>query len=174
MSQYEDTTVEELDVGNLSDEQLRDIAENDTRTTAQEKAQAELNRRDSADAADTEATPATDTTDEERGYALPATATETVTAPSGEQHTVQPAKEDAGTLRDSTGDPYKAPSLEVGAGQVQHQVDLQNASGVFPASGDAPDASLTVAGVTGNTELQDIADKGGTASEDAAGIEDGK
>lgn len=52
-SQFEDTKVGDLDVSDLSDEQLRDIADNDSRKTAQEKAQAELNRREDGDGSDT-------------------------------------------------------------------------------------------------------------------------
>lgn len=45
-SQYEDQTVEEIDFGALSEEQLKDVADNDSRTTAQDKAHTELARRE--------------------------------------------------------------------------------------------------------------------------------
>jgi hypothetical protein len=48
-SEYEDTAVDQIDFGSLSDEQLEDIAENDSRSTAKDKAQAEINRRNGGD-----------------------------------------------------------------------------------------------------------------------------
>ncbi len=45
-SQHEDTAVDDLDFSKMSDSDVKDVADNDSRTTAQEKAQAELNRRE--------------------------------------------------------------------------------------------------------------------------------
>lgn len=58
-SQYESQTVEEIDFGALSDEQLADIADNDSRTTAQDKAKAEQNRRANPDESGTGASTTT-------------------------------------------------------------------------------------------------------------------
>lgn len=94
-----------------------------------------------------------------------------VTLPNGEKSLEQPAGEDAGFVRDSTGAPHKTHGLDLGAGQVQQKVDQANASGHFPADGSPPSGHLTVSAVTGNTVLQDLAAEGGTASEDAAGYD---
>lgn len=126
-SQHEDTTVEDLDVANLSDEALRDIAENDSRVTAQEKAQAEINRReantDDTDDTDTRNLDAVDV--KERGFDRPE-------AP----------------VTDSRGYESSPESEALGAGQMQHDMNLATASGVWPGSGDPPDASHTVEAVT--------------------------
>lgn len=148
-SQFEDTPVDDLDVSSLSEDQLRDIAENDSRVTAQAKAQAELNRQEGTD------TPAASTDVPDVHPKLIE-----VKAPSGETHTVTEAREDAGTLRNSAGEEYKAPSLAAGAGQVQADFDKMTASGVWPPDAAGPPTrEHTVAGVTGNTTLQDLADK---------------
>lgn len=131
-SRFEDTTVDDLDVGDLFDDDLRDIAENDSRVTASEKAQAELSRRES------------DNTPQE-----PA-ATE---GPNGERLTASDQKERANPreeaqIKDAAGNSVDARSAEVGGGQVQADVDRATVSGVFPASGNPPDESHTVAAVT--------------------------
>lgn len=46
MSNFEETAVSELDVSGLSSDELQNIVDNDTRSTARDKAQAELNRRE--------------------------------------------------------------------------------------------------------------------------------
>jgi hypothetical protein len=51
-SEFEDQSVDSLDFSNLGDDELEDIAENDSRSTAQNKAQAELDRRESAEDAE--------------------------------------------------------------------------------------------------------------------------
>lgn len=167
-SQYEEVNVEDLAIEDYSDDQLRDIAENDSRTTAQEKAQAELNRRENDSAGN-----ATDQPEEveEEELEPPVEKRVEVTLPNGETSLEQPAKEDAGFVRDSTGAEHKTHGLAAGAGQVQHQVDQSQASGHFPADGTPPAGDHTVSAVTGNDELQKIADKGGTATEDAAGYD---
>lgn len=171
-SKHEDTSVEELNVSDLSDEELRDIAENDSRTTAQAKAQAELNRREN-DSSDEAANDAGDGNEapsfgevknpsEYEGdldLPEPVAKTELRENPSGNETVELVAKEDAGTLRDSAGNEYQAPSLIAGAGQVQAEVDKEQASGVRFGDGSPPDDSLTVAGVTGNRTLQDLVNK---------------
>lgn len=102
----------------------------------------------------------------------PAKKLEEVTQPNGETTLQQPAKEDAGFVRDSSGAEGESHGLAAGAGQVQHQVDQMNASGTWPGDGVAPSGDHTVAAVTGNSVLQDLADGGGTASEDASGEND--
>lgn len=124
-SQFQDTTVEELDVGNLSDEQLQDIAQNDDRVTAQEKAQAELNRRGTADAPAAETAPLSAQDEKERAQDRPE-------AP----------------VKDSQGYESGALSQDLGAGQVQHDMDLATGSGVFPGDGNPPAATHTVEAVT--------------------------
>lgn len=169
-SQYEETTVEELKLEEYSDEQVRDIAENDTRVTAREAAEANLNRRENDTTEDTD-----EVVDDREvdGEELPAPAVklEERTLPNGEISLEQPAGEAVDFVRDSTGAKHLTHGLEAGAGQVQHKVDQANASGHFPADGSPPAADHTVAAVTGNTTLQEIADEGGTAPEDAAGFE---
>lgn len=167
MSQFEDTTVDELKVGDYSDEQLKDIAENDTRSTAREAAEAEINRRENDNAASDDSEIPSKLED----LPDPPAKLEEITLPNGEKSYEQAAGEDAGFVRDSTGEPARSYGELVGAGQVQHKVDQANASGHFPADGSPPSGDHTVAAVTGNSALQDLADKGGTASEDAAGFD---
>lgn len=126
-SQFEDTTVDELDVENYSDDQLRDIAENDSRVTAQEKAQAELTRREN----DTtpEDTPADD--------ALDANDVK-------ERDNPQPEA----PVKNSVGEESAPLSEDLGAGQVQHKMDQAVASGTWPGDGQPPDSSHTVEAVT--------------------------
>lgn len=148
-SQYEDTNVDDLDVANLSEEQLRDILENDSRVTAQEKAQVELNRREAeANADDTSTTKDTP----QEGVSM-------VEAPSGEKVPVEPAKEEASTLRTATGEPYSALSEDAGALQVQHEMDEAQLSGTFPGTGGPPAGDHTVSAVTGDYSLQNAAEK---------------
>lgn len=128
-SRFESTPVDDLDVGNFSDEDLRDIADNDSRVTAQQKATAELNRRDTSDEG----------------------------APSADQGTARldanDVKEranprDEAPVTDSRGYETSPASEDLGAGQVQHQVNLANASGTWPGDGSPPDATHTVEAVT--------------------------
>lgn len=165
-SQYEETNVDELGVENLSDDQLRDIAENDSRTTAQDKAEAELSRRENRNADEDVVIE-----DELEELEPPVEKRVEVELPNGEKSLEQPARESVDFVRDSSGTPHRTHGLEAGAGQVQHAVDQANASGRFPADGNPPSLDHTVAAVTGNDELQKIADKGGTAPEDAAGYD---
>ncbi len=96
---------------------------------------------------------------------------ELVEGPNGELTAREPAKTDAGFVRDSVGNEVESYGLAVGAGQVQHQVAQANATGHFPADGFPPSKDYTVAAVTGNTVLQDLTEDGGTAPEDAAGFD---
>jgi hypothetical protein len=82
---------------------------------------------------------------------------ETRNLPNGEESRELVAKEDAGFVRDSTGAEHQTHGLELGAGQVQAEVDAAQESGHWPPSGP-PSADHTVAAVTGNTVLQDLVD----------------
>lgn len=148
-SKLEDTKVDDLDVANLSDEDLADIANNDSRIGAREKAQAEIDRRDADD----------DTPD---------------AAPEREGKTALEAADDVSytdeghpqvAVRDSAGREVEAPAEDLGAGQVQAKVDAATIAGVTtgetdPSKVNPPSRAQTVSGVTGNTALQDLADEG--------------
>lgn len=75
-----------------------------------------------------------------------------------------PKKEDAkiaeAPVTDSEGNETNPASEELGARQVQAKLDAAEESGTFPGTGGPPATDHTVAAVTGNTALQELADKG--------------
>ena len=117
-SGYEDTTVDEIKFGDLSDEDLKDIAENDSRSTAQEGAKAELNRREaSGDEEDSEAKP------------IP-----------------QLLPDDPEERAEALGFNTDGMNFDPDFGQVQLQefADAVEETGHYPPSGGPPDQSLTL------------------------------
>jgi hypothetical protein len=132
-SGFEDTTVDELDFSNLSDDDLRKIASDDERTTAQEGAQAELNRRE----------PDSDSEEEE---------TETKPIPS---MLPEDPMERAGALGLNTEGINLDPDF--GQVQIQNYADAVEESGVHPPTGGPPSDAMTANEVVKQAEADKVA-----------------
>ena len=132
-SGFEDTNVDDLDFAGMSDEDLQDVKENDSRSTAQEGAQAELNRREAAADADA------DTDDDE-----PADADE-------EHKALVEDKQRRLLVNPENADGFNN-DPDVGQNEVQAKFDEMEISGINPPTGGPPDPSHTVAGVTNTLE----------------------
>jgi hypothetical protein len=127
VSQYEDTAVDDLDLSNMSDAEVKDIADNDTRTTAQEKAQAEQNRREKDDGD-------TDTSDAVLSL-----------SPS-----------DPKERAEANGLNVDGMNFDPDFGQVKlqkYQQEIEK-SGTIPPTGSPPDDSLTVSEVVKQEEAE--------------------
>jgi len=129
-SEYSETAVDEIDFSSLSDDQLQDIVDNDERSTARDKAQAELNRRESADDSDA----AESSSAGDKGFS--------VTSATSPDDPIERAE--------ALGINSEGINLDPDAGQlaVQDYFDAVEESGVIPPTGGPPDDSLTVAKVT--------------------------
>jgi hypothetical protein len=123
-SQFEDTPVDQIDFESLSDEQLEDVAKNDSRSTAQEAAGVEQRKREAADES------------QDSGEAE---------APS-EPPSLLPS--DPLDRAKALGLNVEGINVDPDAGQKQLQeyADAVDVSGVIPPSGAPPSDALTVKG----------------------------
>ena len=136
-SGHEDTAVSSIDFASLSDEELENIAENDDRVSAQEAAQAELNRRNGGG-------------DEE-----PADASEDAPSSEEEEHAALVAdKQRRLLINPDNADGFNNEG-DAGAAEVQEKFDAMEESGVFPPTGGPPSSQHTVAGVTGQLDADE-------------------
>lgn len=157
-SKYEETTVEDLDVSKLSDEELKDVAKNDSRTTAQEKAQAEINRREAA-ATETGTGGDKDTSAPEEDLPEQEPNTSPAVAVSGDYVDVDDPRdikssdkimsmlpEDPEARAEALGLDTEGMNLDPDAGQAQVQAyaNAVEESGTVPPTGGPPDDSLTL------------------------------
>jgi len=119
-SEHEDTAVDQIDFSSLSDEELKDIAKNDSRSTAQDKANAEINRRDAGDEEGDSGT--------------------TIAGP------ITRLPEDPEERAEALGLNTEGMNFDPDFGQLQLQdyADAVDATGYHPPTGEPPDDSLTL------------------------------
>lgn len=127
-SAFEDQNVADIDVSSLSDEELQDIVDNDSRTTLVDQAKSEQSNRADADADATDAPPG------DRAIS--------VTSLNSPDDPVERARA-LGLNADGIN-----VDLDAGQLQVQDYFDAVEESGTIPPTGGPPSDALTVARVT--------------------------
>lgn len=156
-SNYEDTAVDSIDFGSLSDEDLKNIAENDTRTTAQDKAKAEINRRESDSGDEGDGSESDDSSDTPEPPALQAGTGRTITDPSADDLdnvdpgdklvSLQPADPKERAERNGLNTEGINTDPDAGQAQLQAYANAVEESGTIPPTGGPPDDSHTVSEV---------------------------
>lgn len=129
-SGYEDQPVEQIDFESLSDEELKRIASDDERVTAQEAAQVELNKREAA----------ADASSDEGSRAV---------GDKGISVTSMTSPDDPVARAEALGLNSEGINTDPDAGQmaVQEYFDEVEVSGVIPPTGGPPSKALTLEAV---------------------------
>lgn len=134
MSGYADQPVDQIDFENLSDDELKNIAENDTRSTAQDKANAELNSRNGGGDAETGETVSGDVTAEDLENVDPGDKLLSLQPTDGAERAAALGLNSEGINTDP----------DAGQAQLQAYANAVEESGTIPPTGSPPDDSNTV------------------------------